>query len=317
MRLLRAIASMLWVASLPRLCGSFGVPRSSLQSGARRPRAARTLMALGRIALVGAGPGDPELLTIAALRLIQDPAALIVADRLVSPEVLALVRGELRVARKAPGCAEEAQQQIYDWCCDAVREGRDVVRLKIGDPFVFGRGGEEVLEFRSKLGIEPRIVPGVSSALAAPLAAGVPVTHRGASHQLVISTGFGRDGTSPELPWYHAHQTVVFLMAVGRLGNVTDALRQTRDFPDDCPALVVEKASRPEQRAVIGDVSDIAHWVETHQLKAPSTIVIGHSVRVLHGDRPHGLIEGLAREWNPVLDDVLDEVGGYLKPVSI
>ena len=129
------------------------------------PRAAVRLQAapphpsLGSLTLVGAGPGDPELLTVAALRAIADSEALVICDRLVSPEIRELVRGELRVAGKLPGCAEKAQQQIYDWCREGLVEGRRVVRLKIGDPFVFGRGGEEVLELRERLGVEARVVP--------------------------------------------------------------------------------------------------------------------------------------------------------------
>ena len=100
----------------------------------------------GSIALVGAGPGDPDLLTLAAARFISDSEALVISDRLVSDEVLALVKGELRIAGKLPGCAEKAQQEIYGWVAEAVANGRKVVRLKIGDPFVFGRGGEEVMQ---------------------------------------------------------------------------------------------------------------------------------------------------------------------------
>lgn len=156
----------------------------------------------GRLTLLGAGPGDPDLLTVAAYKLLQDENNLVIVDRLVSDDILAVVRGEVRRANKYPGCAEQAQNEIYDWCKQGLREGRHVVRLKIGepqswffkpcmyswicfflfvslidrlyknvnphnfvtcngmagDPFVFGRGGEEVLEFR-KFGVEPTVVP--------------------------------------------------------------------------------------------------------------------------------------------------------------
>ncbi|KAJ8605179.1 hypothetical protein CTAYLR_000382 [Chrysophaeum taylorii] len=243
-----------------------------------------------KISLVGAGPGDPELLTVAAVRAISDPAALVVADRLVSSEILSLVAGELRVAGKRPGCAEVAQEEIYDWVCEAVEANRTVVRLKIGDPFVFGRGGEEVLAFRERLGVEPRVVPGVSAALAAPLAAGVPVTHRGAAHQVVITTGHGRAGSSPEMPDYHPHQTVVCLMAVGRIRHVATTL-VAKSFPPDCPALVVERASCPDQRVLLGDLSDIADLVDLNGIKPPSTMVFGNAVKVLYADTPHGLVQ--------------------------
>lgn len=263
-------------------------------------------VSLGRVSLVGAGPGDPELLTVAALRAISDPEALVVADRLVSKEILELVAGELRVAGKRPGCAEIAQEQIYDWVREAVRENRTVVRLKIGDPFVFGRGGEEVLEFRKSLGIEAHVVPGVSAALAAPLAAGVPVTHRAVAHQLVVTTGYGRNGSHPELPTYHPYQTVVFLMSVGRVRAVARTLIDENGFPEDCPALVVEKASCPEQRIVIGDLTDIADLVDRHEIKPPSTIIFGQSVRVLYEDARHGLVQTPASNDDNILSPFFD-----------
>jgi uroporphyrin-III C-methyltransferase len=105
--------------------------------------------------MVGAGPGDPNLLTVAALHSISDPEALVISDRLVSQEILDLVKGEVRVANKSPGCADKAQNEIYTWCLGGLAEGKHVVRLKIGDPFVFGRGGEEVLKFRG-MGVEPK-----------------------------------------------------------------------------------------------------------------------------------------------------------------
>jgi uroporphyrin-III C-methyltransferase len=274
------------------------------------PRAAVRLQAapphpsLGSLTLVGAGPGDPELLTVAALRAIADSEALVICDRLVSPEIRELVRGELRVAGKLPGCAEKAQQQIYDWCREGLVEGRRVVRLKIGDPFVFGRGGEEVLELRERLGVEARVVPGVSACLAAPLAAGVPVTHRGAAHQTLVSTGYGRgNSSSPELPPYDPRRTIVLLMAVGRLRSIVDDCVASQDFPLDCPALVVEQAATPRQRTVLGDLSDIADLAERHSIKAPATVVFGDAVRALHQGVAHGLIEmPEPTGFSPVID---------------
>ena len=109
--------------------------------------------------MVGSGPGDPDLLTVAAHRLLtQNPDALVIADRLVSPEILQLVAGETKIARKLPGCADLAQEEIYWWVYQALAEGRHVIRLKIGDPFVFGRGGEEVLMFRN-FGVEAAVIP--------------------------------------------------------------------------------------------------------------------------------------------------------------
>ena len=137
---------------------------------------------------------------------LADERRLVIADRLVSREVLALVRGELRVARKLPGCAEIAQQEIYRWTEEAVRAGKDVVRLKIGDPFVFGRGGEEILEFRERLGVEASVVPGVSAVFSSPLLGKIPVTHRAVASQVVMSTGYGKEYARPSLQSYHQDQ---------------------------------------------------------------------------------------------------------------
>lgn len=120
-------------------------PRPSLSNGAK-------------VTLVGSGPGDPNLLTLAAYKLLTDPNMFCIVDRLVSPEIVELIAGETRVARKLPGCAELAQEEIYWWAHEALKEGKHVVRLKIGDPFVFGRGGEEVLMFR-RFGVEPTVIP--------------------------------------------------------------------------------------------------------------------------------------------------------------
>ncbi len=112
----------------------------------------------GKISLVGSGPGDPDLLTLKAYKLLQDPEALVIVDRLVSQEILDLIKGEVKIARKLPGCAELAQEEIYWWAHQGLAAGRHVIRLKIGDPFVFGRGGEEVIQFR-KFGVESKVIP--------------------------------------------------------------------------------------------------------------------------------------------------------------
>lgn len=135
----------------------WGIPKSSLLP----PFATSPMEELengGRVTLVGSGPGDPDLLTVKALKLLEDPNSLVICDRLVSKEIVDLVRGEVKVARKLPGCAELAQEEIYWWAHQGLQQGKHVIRLKIGDPFVFGRGGEEVLTFR-RLGVKSNIVP--------------------------------------------------------------------------------------------------------------------------------------------------------------
>ena len=121
----------------------------------------------GRVTMVGSGPGDPDLLTVAAYKLLtEDPDSLVIVDRLVSPEILALIKGEVKIARKMPGCADLAQEEIYWWAYQGLNQGKHVIRLKIGDPFVFGRGGEEVLTFRN-FGVEAAVIP-VSTVLPVP-----------------------------------------------------------------------------------------------------------------------------------------------------
>jgi len=237
----------------------------------------------GRITLVGSGPGDPNLLTVAAYNILSDPDNLVIADRLVSSEILDLIKGEVRVANKVPGCQHRAQDEIYEWCREGLGQGRHVVRLKIGDPFVFGRGGEEVLRFR-EYGVESTVIPGVSAAFSAPLLGSIPVTHRGISNQVVMCTGYGKDNTSPDLIQYHPEQTVVFLMAVGRLRVLCDRLKTLAGYPGHTAVGIVERAGCPDQRTVVGTIDTIADVAEEHDVRPPSTIVVGEVVRALLAD---------------------------------
>ena len=141
----------------------WGIPHHStlepLGPDSGQSKAPETLPNGGRVTLVGSGPGDPDLLTMAAYKLLtQDPNALVISDRLVSQEILDLIPGEIKIARKLPGCAELAQEEIYYWCHEGLKAGKHVIRLKIGDPFVFGRGGEEILTFRD-FGVEAKVIP--------------------------------------------------------------------------------------------------------------------------------------------------------------
>lgn len=270
----------------------WGVPLSSelpaLSDSKLRPLP-KVLPNGGQVTILGSGPGDPNLLTVAAYRLLTQAKenALVVVDRLVSQEILDLIpappAAEVKVARKLPGCADLAQEEIYWWCYQGLNQGRHVIRLKIGDPFVFGRGGEEVLKFRD-FGLEPTVIPGVSAAFSAPLLGNIPVTHRGVSNQVVMCTGYGRDGTSPDLIKYHEDQTVIFLMAVGRLKELCQRLITMAGYPVDTPVAIVERAGCPNQRTVIGDMSSIATLADFHSVQPPSTIVVGNVVRVLLDD---------------------------------
>ena len=187
---------------------------------------------------------------------------------------------DYKIANKTPGCQMAAQDEIFEWCKTGLQRGKHVVRLKIGDPFVFGRGGEEVLQFRD-YGVEPTVIPGVSAAFSAPLLASIPVTHRGIANQVVMCTGYGKNNTSPELIRYHPEQTVVFLMAVGRLRNLCESLIAKAGFPAEIPVGIVERAGCPEQRTVVGTLESIADLAERYEVRPPSTIVVGEVVNVL------------------------------------
>ena len=235
--------------------------------------------AQGSLYLVGAGPGDPELLTLQSYKLLKN-ASLVVSDRLISKEILDLVECELKIANKLPGCAETAQEEINKWVIDGVLAGETVVRLKIGDPFMFGRGGEEVLEYR-KHGIEPVVCGGLSSAYTAPLAANIPVTHRDVSNQLLVCTGYGKNSSIVDLPNYHAERTVVILMGVGRIAQIAHNLTMDHGYPAETPVSIIEKATTPQQRVMTGTLATIGGIALKEKAIAPATIVIGNVVNVL------------------------------------
>jgi len=235
----------------------------------------------GCISLVGAGPGDPDLLTVAAIKEL-NKADIVISDRLVSRAITEQIRCAVKVAKKKPGCAEEAQEEIYRWCKEALDQGKYVVRLKIGDPLIFGRGGEEMLRFRS-WGYEPKIVPGVSAILSAPLLGSIPLTHRGVANRIVIGTGYGQNDTTTDISPYHPEQTAVFLMAVGRLASLCEDLKE-HGYPDDCPVGIIENASTERQRVIVGNIQNIPELAQKFNVQPPSTIVFGWAVKVLHGD---------------------------------
>lgn len=233
----------------------------------------------GKVYLLGAGPGDPDLLTVQAVKLLQS-ADLVVSDRLVSKEILSLITCPLKVANKRPGCADEAQDEINRWVIDACNEGKNVIRLKIGDPLLFGRGGEEILEYR-KHSIESTVLPGLSSSYTAPLAALVPITHRGVANQVLITTGYGQNATEVELPEFHGDRTLVLLMAVGRMKEISTELLEKRHFPASIPVCIIENATTPKQRVFKTPLIDVQACIETNQIKPPAVIVIGDVVNVL------------------------------------
>ncbi len=238
------------------------------------------------ISLVGAGPGDPELLTIRGLRRLQ-AADVVVHDALVGTGVLALARpdAELVDVGKRPG-APVPQELINELLIQLVRSGRNIVRLKGGDPFVFGRGGEEALAL-IRAGLDFEVVPGVSSVIAAPAAAGIPVTHRGVSASFTVVTGHRQRGEAA-VNWHALAQvggTIVVLMGVAQRGAIAAALIEG-GLPADTPVAAIRHATSAEQHIVRCALLELADAA----VESPATIVIG---AVAAFDLTGELIKGL------------------------
>lgn len=233
-----------------------------------------TLLQHGKVCIVGAGPGDPSLLTIRAAELIAQADDLVV-DALVPKAVYRDASARVVYVGKRAGRRSVAQRDIEGILIRLARAGRTVVRLKGGDPSLFGRVGEEIAALE-EAGIEYELVPGVTSALAAPLAVGLSVTERGVADRLVVMTGHqGGDGDAlPELPPFDPKQTLVLLMALGNLqGLVEQALR--RGYPADLPTAAISKATLPEQRWVGERLEGLAMAVAEAALETPVTVIFG------------------------------------------
>jgi uroporphyrinogen III methyltransferase/synthase len=230
------------------------------------------------VALVGAGPGDPGLMTARSLELIA-AADVVLYDRLIPPGALdgARADAELVYVGKEPGRPALAQEDIGALLVEHGRAGQRVVRLKGGDPFVFGRGGEEAGALRAA-GVAFEVVPGVTAGVAAPAYAGIPVTHRDAASAVAFVTGHeDPEKEQPALDWEGLARfpgTLVFYMAVGRLPRIAQALTAA-GRPGDEPAAVVERGTLPGQRTVLATLSTIAERVEEEGLRAPAITVVG------------------------------------------
>ena len=237
------------------------------------------LAASGKCTLVGAGPGDPELLTLKAVKAIQAATVLLVDD-LVSPEIVAFASPEARIIHvgKRGGCKSTPQAFIERLMVMAAREGENVVRLKGGDPFIFGRGGEEV-EHLQAAGIEVQVVNGITSGLAAVTSLGVPLTHREHAHGVVFVTGHAQSGSSGT-DWRalaatarDAKLTLVIYMGVSGAARIEDEL--LTGLPASTPVAVVQHASRADERSAVTTLGDLEATIEREQLASPSVIVVG------------------------------------------
>jgi uroporphyrinogen III methyltransferase / synthase len=236
---------------------------------------------MGRVYLVGAGPGDPGLVTVRAARLLRR-ADVVVHDALVSAEVLALASpaAELIDVGKRCGGRHTPQECIHETLIEAAGRARIVVRLKGGDPFVFGRGGEEALALR-EAGIRFEIVPGVTAALGAAAYAGIPLTHRGVSSAVSLVTGHGCSPTGEvDADWERmarSQETLAVYMGVGRLREAADRLIRLGRSPLT-PAAVIEKGTYAEQRVVEAPLFQIADAAEREAIGSPALVVIGEVV---------------------------------------
>jgi uroporphyrin-III C-methyltransferase len=235
---------------------------------------------MSSVTLVGAGPGDPELLTLKAVRAIER-ADVILIDDLVNPEILAFAPSGARVIQvgKRGGCASTPQEFIERLMIAEARAGHRVVRLKGGDPYLFGRGGEERASLRAH-GIEVDVIPGISSGLAAPTSIGVPLTHRAWSQGATFVTGHGKDAAS-EPNWPALAQsglTLVIYMGVARVDAIQAGL-MAGGAAASTPVAVVQSATRDNQRQLLTTLGQLPRALRDSGLGSPSIIVVGDVVR--------------------------------------
>ncbi len=240
-----------------------------------------TMAGSGKVYLVGAGPGDPKLLTLRGLECLQR-AEVVVYDRLVDPALLlyAPLQAECIYAGKERGHHTLPQEEINALLIDRARQGKVVVRLKGGDPFVFGRGGEEA-EALAAAGIPFEVVPGVSSAVAVPAAAGIPVTHRALASSFTVVAGHeGAGSATPQLDWAalaRSGGTLVFLMGVTNLPEIVTQLVSHGRSPQT-PVALVRWGTWPEQETITGTLADITARAAARHFGPPAVIVVGEVV---------------------------------------
>lgn len=271
----------------------------------------------GRVTLVGAGPGDAELLTLKAARVLAN-ARLVLYDNLVSKDVLQHVPAdaELIYVGKKSRHHTLPQEGIIELMVRLARGGRSLVRLKGGDPYIFGRGGEEA-EALAAAGIACDTVPGISAAQGAAAATGIPLTHRDHSCMLVFATGHLQgegDERTVALDWAalaRPRQTVVIYMGVGTLGVICSKLIE-HGLASDTPAALVERATLPGQRCIVGTLQNLPALSVTHQVSPPALIMIGHTVALHDRIGPDALAATVASAASPA-----PGVAGVPQPVEL
>ena len=239
-------------------------------------------MDLGEVYLVGAGPGDPDLLTFKALRLIQQ-ADVVLYDRLVSKGVMELVRRDselIYVGKKGGSDKSTKQVDINDQLVELAKSGKRVCRLKGGDPFIFGRGGEEI-ESLSEHGIPFQVVPGITAASGCSSYAGIPLTHRDYSQSCRFVTAHLKNGTT-NLPWEEFiidQQTIVFYMALSGAKYICEKLMEY-GMDKDMPIAIIEKGTMPEQKVYISSLIELPDLLEREDIHAPTLMIVGEVVKL-------------------------------------
>ncbi|XP_076956757.1 S-adenosyl-L-methionine-dependent uroporphyrinogen III methyltransferase, chloroplastic-like [Bidens hawaiensis] len=262
---------------LPELKNLLGVLREKRESG----NGCGNYSGPGNVYLVGTGPGDPDLLTVKALKVIQK-ADLLLYDRLVSNDVLELVGPNARMlyVGKTAGYHSRTQEEIHELLLSFAEVGANVVRLKGGDPLVFGRGGEE-MDFLQQKGIEVKVIPGITAASGIAAELGIPLTHRGVANSVRFLTRHSRKGGTD--PLFVAENeadpdsTLVVYMGLSTLPALVSKLIQ-HGLPPDTPAAAVERGTTPQQRIVLAELKDLADKITSEQLVSPTLIFIGKVV---------------------------------------
>lgn len=251
----------------------------------------------GKVYLIGAGPGNPDLLTVKGERILKS-ADIVLYDRLISDMIADLVpsgKKSICVGGDHGKDPVDKQIRINELMLDSVNKGLTVARLKSGDPFLFGRGGEEV-DFLIEHGIKFEIIPGVSSALGVPTYAGIPLTHRDFSSSVFIVSGHRKE--SEENDWKTVAKldgTIVILMGIGRIREIMNMLQEGGMNPD-IPVAIVQNGTMKNQQILMGKVSDIADQVEKHEIVSPGIIIIGDVVKSAKLESMKGLIERIEED---------------------
>ncbi|MES0826487.1 uroporphyrinogen-III C-methyltransferase [Ruegeria sp. SCP11] len=241
----------------------------------------------GKVFLIGAGPGDPELMTLRALRMLQE-ADVVVYDRLVSADILDLHADNARLipVGKAPKCHTVPQDRINEILLEEARAGHTVARLKGGDPMIFGRGSEEAAYLMAH-DIAVEYAPGITAAQGASCSTGVPLTHRGLATSVQYVTGHRQADKVLDLDWKRLadpETTLVVYMGVANIGQIAMGL-MTENLPGSTPVLAVGKATTPDERRLVSRLDQLATDVRDANLKAPTLFIIGKVVS-LYAERP-------------------------------